>query len=131
MTPTRPAPINRLPVAKKPRPGARFALRRLCGAKCGNRFQPRLFRNFRISLDQIEILDYECVVPFLLKGRLAIVTDAGRDAMDAGSALTNGAVSRTAKSYGPDTPTLVSSWRKRYPRNDGGKTARFTGESTK
>src|SRR6202166_1532887 len=48
-----------------------------------------------------------------------------------GSALTNGAVARTAKSCGPDTPTLVSSWRKRYPRNDGGKQARFTGESTK
>jgi hypothetical protein len=65
------------------------------------------------------------------EGRLEIVTDAGQDAMDVDSALTNGAVSRTAKSCGPDIPTLVSSRRKRYPLGDGGKQARFTGESTK
>jgi hypothetical protein len=42
--------------------------------------------------------------------------------MDVGSALTNGAVSRTAKSCGPDIPTLVSSRRKRYPQATVAKT---------
>ena len=31
--------------------------------------------------------------------------------MDAGSALDDGRKKRTAKSCGPDTPTLVSDWR--------------------
>ena len=43
------------------------------------------------------------------EGRLEIVTDAGQDAVDAGCALTNALVSRTAKSCGPDAPTLASS----------------------
>ena len=42
-------------------------------------------------------------------GRIAIVTDAGWDAMDAGGASDEGVVLRTAKPCGPDTPTLVSS----------------------
>jgi len=46
-----------------------------------------------------------------LKGRIAIVTDAGWDAMDAGSAADESVVLRTAKPCGPDTPTLVSSSR--------------------
>ena len=45
------------------------------------------------------------------EGRLAIVTDAGRDAVDAGGALTKALGLRTAKSCGPDAPTLASSWR--------------------
>ena len=44
------------------------------------------------------------------EGRIAIVTDAGRDAVDAEARLTN-VPTRTAKSCGPDTPTLVSSRR--------------------
>jgi hypothetical protein len=44
------------------------------------------------------------------EGRIAIVTDAGRDAVDAGGALTKALSLRTAKPCGPDTPTLVSSW---------------------
>jgi len=46
-----------------------------------------------------------------IEGRLAIVTDAGRDAVDADSAFDEWRVRRTAKSCGPDAPTLVSSWR--------------------
>jgi hypothetical protein len=46
------------------------------------------------------------------KGRLEIVTDAGQDAVDAGRALTNALISRTAKRCGPDAPTLASSWRR-------------------
>jgi hypothetical protein len=48
------------------------------------------------------------------EGRLAIVTDAGRDAVDADSAFDEWRVMRTAKSCGPDTPTLVSSSRKQF-----------------
>jgi hypothetical protein len=43
-------------------------------------------------------------------GRIAIVTDAGRDAVDADGALDEGACLRTAKSCGPDASTLASSW---------------------
>jgi hypothetical protein len=64
------------------------------------------------------------------RGRLAIVTDAERDAVDAASAQDDGAFLRTAKSCGPDTLTPVSSWR-RQTADDGGKRARLTGESAK
>ena len=49
------------------------------------------------------------------EGRLAIVTDAGRDAVDADGAIDERRLRRTAKSCGPDTPTLVSSFRGNYP----------------
>jgi hypothetical protein len=45
------------------------------------------------------------------EGRIAIVTDAGLDAMDAGGAADESVGSRTAKPCGPDAPTLASSWR--------------------
>src|ERR1700687_5483388 len=45
------------------------------------------------------------------EGRLAIVTDAGRDAVDAGGAKDEGAGLRTAKSCGPDASTPASSLR--------------------
>jgi hypothetical protein len=45
---------------------------------------------YRILLDQHLILVYRSVVPFLPKGRLAIVTDAERDAVDVDAPLTNG-----------------------------------------
>ena len=45
------------------------------------------------------------------EGRVAIVTAAGRDAVDADAPITNGDFSRTVKSCGPDTPMLVSSLR--------------------
>jgi hypothetical protein len=45
-----------------------------------------------------------------MQGRIAIVTNAGRNAVDAGSALTNALISRTAKSRGPDASTPASSW---------------------
>ena len=43
------------------------------------------------------------------EGRHAIVTVAGRDAVDASGASDEGAFLRTAKSCGPDAPTLASS----------------------
>ena len=50
-------------------------------------------------------------VPSHQKGRIMIVANAGRDAVDARSAQDEGAFLRTEKTCGPDTPTLVSSWR--------------------
>jgi hypothetical protein len=45
-----------------------------------------------------------------MEGRFAIVTDAGRNAVDA-MALQTTAPTRTAKSCGPDAATLASSSR--------------------
>jgi len=45
------------------------------------------------------------------EGRLAIVTNAGRDAVDAGGAKDESADLRTAKSCGPDASTPASSLR--------------------
>jgi hypothetical protein len=44
------------------------------------------------------------------RGALAIVTDAGRDAMDADGVTDENTRLRTAKSCGPDASTLVSSF---------------------
>ena len=46
--------------------------------------------------------------PVPLKGRFAIVTDAGRDAVDADAPIRT-ALMRTEKACGPDAPTLASS----------------------
>jgi hypothetical protein len=62
------------------------------------------------------------------EGRIAIVTDVGRDAVDAGGAADESAYLRTAKPCGPDTPTLVSSRRKRFRRRRW-QTSPVTGES--
>jgi hypothetical protein len=48
------------------------------------------------------------------RGRLAIVTNAGRDAVDANGAFDEQHVRRTAKSCGPDASTLASSLRKQF-----------------
>ena len=91
------------------------------------------------------------------EGRIAIVTDAGRDAMDAaasGALMARGRMalfppslklrrtgtrpveafgvdgSRTAKSCGPDAPTLVSSFAEQSAQRRWQKSP-VTGESTK
>ena len=56
--------------------------------------RPRVPINFRISefsLTAVPKQEYCDFVPFLPKGRLAIVTDAERDAVDVDAPLTNGA----------------------------------------
>jgi hypothetical protein len=63
------------------------------------------------------------------EGRLAIVTDAGRDAVDALVLNDEQRVRRTAKSCGPDAPTLASSSRKATFAGDGGKKARSPGRA--
>jgi hypothetical protein len=60
---------------------------------------------FALTPNQIHISRH----PTPLEGRIAIVTDAGRDAVDAGGASDEGAGLRTVKSCGPDAPTLASS----------------------
>src|SRR6202042_3495938 len=49
--------------------------------------------------------------------------------MDAGGAADESADLRTAKSCGPDAPTLASSFAEATPRGDGGKRARSPGRA--
>ena len=62
------------------------------------------------------------------EGRLAIVTNVRRDAVDAMAMNDEHGSSRTAKSCGPDTPMLVSSFAELFLRGDGGKKAGHRGE---
>ena len=62
------------------------------------------------------------------EGRLAIVTNAGRDAVDVRCAPDESVTLRTAKSCGPDAPTLASSSRIQSA-GDGGKKARSPGRA--
>ena len=61
------------------------------------------------------------------RGALAIVTDAGRDAVDVSGATDESAFLRTVKTCGPDASAVVSSWRK--SASDGVKNL-IAGEST-
>jgi hypothetical protein len=65
--------------------------------------------------------------PVPKEGRFAIVTNAGRDAVDVDAPVTK-VLKRTAKSCGPDIAVLVSSSRKPTFANDGGKRAVHRGE---
>jgi hypothetical protein len=62
------------------------------------------------------------------EGRLAIVTDVGRDAVDAVAAQDGRGRRRTAKSCGPDAPTLVSSLRMIEPQATVAKEPGHRGE---
>jgi hypothetical protein len=62
-----------------------------------------------------------------IRGALRNVNSVGRDAVDADAPIDERRVTRTAKSCGPDTPTLVSSSQLRSA-GDGGYQARYTGE---
>ena len=57
----------------------------------------------------------ESVIRVMHEGRIAIVTDAGWDAVDAGGATDESACRRTAKSCGPDASTPASSRRENIP----------------
>jgi hypothetical protein len=74
--------------------------------------QSPLQKDFRSRFTQITSISP--AVSFLFKGRIAIVTDAERDVVDVSGATDERAGSRTAKSCGPDAPTLASSLRS-YP----------------
>jgi hypothetical protein len=56
-------------------------------------------------------LGYMICRPVPKEGRFAIVTNAGRDAVDASGATDESTALRTAKACGPDAPTLASSSR--------------------
>src|SRR5438045_5233266 len=89
--------------------------------------QSQLQKYFRSSPKQITSL----VAPSRpTEGRIAIVTNAGRDAVDARVSLDERTLKRTAKSCGPDAPTLASSWRK-YFRWRQWQQSPVTGESAK
>ena len=75
--------------------------------------QPHLQKYFVSGLTQISSLIR--AVPSH-RGALAIVTDAGRDAVDAGGAKDEGADLRTAKSCGSDASTPASSLARRRAR---------------
>ncbi|MEA3151121.1 MAG: hypothetical protein QOD56_2060 [Gammaproteobacteria bacterium] len=67
--------------------------------------------------------------PAPLRGALRNVTNVGRDAVDAGGALDGRCLLRTAKSCGPDAPTLASSRRDVIFAGEGGKKARSPGRA--
>ena len=81
---------------------------------------------FRFAADPNQIHNSRHPVP--TEGRFAIVTDVGRDAVDAGGAADESANLRTAKSCGPDAPTLASSWWD-FSAGDGGNQARSPGRA--
>jgi hypothetical protein len=61
------------------------------------------------SFTKIRSRTYPAAVPLRQEGRFAIVTNAGRDAMDVKTPTDERRLSRTAKTCGPGTPWLVSS----------------------
>ena len=76
------------------------------------------FQNTCCTLGQITSINH-----FILsrqEGRFANVSNAGQVAMDVGSFFDDWSGLRTAKPWGPDTPTLVSSLRDAIPGSDGG-----------
>src|SRR3984957_2146052 len=64
------------------------------------------------------------------EGRFANVSNAGQVAVDVGGSFDDWSRLRTAKPWGPDTPTLVSSLRDAIPASDGGLQARYTRATT-
>src|SRR5882757_7982055 len=82
---------------------------------------------FSFAPDPNQFTESRCLVP--QRGARAIVTDAGRDAVDTDGAEDDRRVRWTAKSCGPDAPTLVSSWRVNRKRR--WQPSMVTGESTK
>ena len=58
------------------------------------------------------------------------MSNAGQDAMDAGGFLDEWSCLRTAKPWGPGTPTLVSSLRDAISAGEGGLQARYTRATT-
>jgi len=73
---------------------------------------------------------YISPIPLDQEGRLAIVSETrGGMRWTRAALLTMAAYPRTAKSRGPDAPTLASSLRKATSAGDGGKKARSPGRA--
>jgi hypothetical protein len=81
---------------------------------------------FRFAADPNQIHNSRHPVP--TEGRFAIVTDVGRDAVDAGGAADESANLRTAKSCGPDAPTLAFK-SAGFSADDGDNKARSPGRA--
>jgi hypothetical protein len=71
-----------------------------------------LFRNGKIL--------YNGCHPDPTRGRFANVSNVGQVAVDVGGSFDDWSGLRTAKPWGPDTPTLVTSLRDAIPPSDGG-----------
>jgi hypothetical protein len=69
-----------------------------------------------------EIANHSRIATILTRqeGRFANVSNAGQVAVDVGGSFDDWSRLRTAKPWGPDTPTLVSSLRDAIPESDGG-----------
>src|SRR6202035_3099885 len=83
---------------------------------------------FRFPRRANQIYDSRC--PASIRGAYASSRTLVRDAMDAGGVARRAAPARTAKSCGPDAPTLASSLRKSF-RKRRWQTSPVTGESAK
>src|SRR6478736_5794216 len=87
----------------------------------------RFAKIFSFSPDPNQFTCSHRLVP--QRGARAIVTNAGRDAVDIDGAEDDRRLRWTAKSCGPDAPTQVSSWRVNRQRR--WQPSMVTGESTK
>src|SRR3984957_13887548 len=69
-----------------------------------------------------EMANHSRMLPILTRqeGRFANVSNVGQVAVDVGGFLDEWSNLRTAKPWGPDTPTLVSSLRDALSASDGG-----------
>src|SRR5712671_6879579 len=94
--------------------------------KSVNPVQPHLQKYSTSRLPQISNISLTVLSP---RGALRNVINAGRDAVDADALKDERRLRRTAKSCGPDAPTLASSWRVNRKRR--WQTSMVTGESTK
>src|SRR5882757_8102975 len=92
-----------------------------------NPVQPPLQKNSTSRLPQISNISLTVLSH---RGALRNVINAGRDAVDADALKDERRLRRTAKSCGPDAPTLESSWRS-YLRRRRWQKSPVTGESTK
>jgi hypothetical protein len=93
-----------------------------------NRLSSLITKN--ISLCRLVETAIERMDPVPTKGRFAIVTNAGRDAVDALAPKDERRVKRTAKPCGPDAPTLAFKLsRSKLLAGDGGKKARSPGRA--
>jgi hypothetical protein len=88
--------------------------------------QSCLQKYFRSRLTQIKSISL--AVSFLMRGVSRSSRNAGRDAVDVAGALTN-ALTRTAKSCGPDASTPASSLWSNNSASDGDKKARSPGRA--
>jgi hypothetical protein len=82
---------------------------------------------FACTVGQINATDSRVLLPH--EGRFAIVTNVGCGMRWTCRRVRRTLLVRTAKSCGPDAPTLASSFAGSFPQSDGGKRARSPGRA--